>query len=192
MMFGGLGADEQAHGKAAAETPIRSQSRRLRGGEDACIASIIVTADTEPATRPDEEDPVSLDQHEAPDLLLAGFAGKHNIRDAGTLAQLTALATGLVGKRLIYCDLIADGGVASGTRARTLLVRAHGAEECMIQARSAYKARDGPRHDPSGGFRPVIAHRPPGGRDGSQASGNAPQAIGESWSLPFTPSIWYE
>ena len=133
MMFGGLGADEQPHGKAAAETPIRSQSRRLRGGEDACIASIIVTADAEPATRPDEEDPVSPDQHEAPELLRAGFAGKHNIRDAGTLAELTALAAGLVGKRLIYCDLIADGGVASGTRARTLLVRAHGAEECVIQ-----------------------------------------------------------
>ena len=36
------------------------------------------------------------------------FAGKHNIRDADTLAQMTVLAAGLVGKRLMYRDLVAD------------------------------------------------------------------------------------
>ena len=45
------------------------------------------------------------------------FAGKHNIRDADTLAQLTVLVARLVGKRLMYCDLIADNGLASGVRA---------------------------------------------------------------------------
>ena len=44
------------------------------------------------------------------------FAGKHNIRDLGTLAQMTALAAGLVGKRLMYRDLIADNGLSSGAR----------------------------------------------------------------------------
>ena len=45
------------------------------------------------------------------------FAGKHNIRDADTLAQMTVLAAGLVGKRLMYRDLVADNGLASGARA---------------------------------------------------------------------------
>jgi transposase-like protein len=44
------------------------------------------------------------------------FAGKHNIRDADTLAQMTVLVAGLVGKRLMYCDLIANNGLASGAR----------------------------------------------------------------------------
>ena len=44
------------------------------------------------------------------------FAGKNNIRELGTLAQVTALVAGLVGKRLMYRDLIADNGIASGTR----------------------------------------------------------------------------
>ena len=44
------------------------------------------------------------------------FAGKHNIRDADTLAQMTGLVTGLLGKRLMYRDLIADNGLASGAR----------------------------------------------------------------------------
>ena len=44
------------------------------------------------------------------------FAGKHNIRDLGTLAQMTALVAGLVGKRLLYSKLIADNGLSSGSR----------------------------------------------------------------------------
>ena len=44
------------------------------------------------------------------------FAGKHNVRDSGTLAQMTALVAGLVGKRLMYRDLIADNGLPSGAR----------------------------------------------------------------------------
>ena len=45
------------------------------------------------------------------------FAGKHNIRDADTLARMTVLAAGLAGKRLMYRDLVADNGLASGARA---------------------------------------------------------------------------
>ena len=45
------------------------------------------------------------------------FAGKHNIRDADTLARMTVLAAGLVGKRRMYRDLVADNGLASGARA---------------------------------------------------------------------------
>ena len=47
---------------------------------------------------------------------LQEFAGKHNVRDAGTLAQMTALVAGLVGKRLMYRDLIAENGLPSGAR----------------------------------------------------------------------------
>ena len=44
------------------------------------------------------------------------FAGKHNLRDADTLAQMAAVVCGLVGQRLLYCDLIADNGLPSGAR----------------------------------------------------------------------------
>ena len=44
------------------------------------------------------------------------FAGKHNLRDADTLAQMAAVVAGLVGKRLLYRDLIADNGLPSGAR----------------------------------------------------------------------------
>ena len=42
------------------------------------------------------------------------FAGRHNIRDAGTLAQMTFVAARLAGKRLTYAKLIEDNGLPSG------------------------------------------------------------------------------
>ena len=36
-----------------------------------------------------------------------GFAGRHNIRDLDTLAQMAAISRGMVGKRLTYADLVA-------------------------------------------------------------------------------------
>ncbi len=47
---------------------------------------------------------------------IAEFAGRHNIREAGTLAQMAGLAAGMVGKRLTYARLIAENGLASGAR----------------------------------------------------------------------------
>ncbi len=44
------------------------------------------------------------------------FAGKHNVRDLDTLAQMTALVAGLAGKRLMLRDLVADNGLPSGAR----------------------------------------------------------------------------
>jgi len=44
------------------------------------------------------------------------FAGKHNIRDSDTIAQMTAVATALIGRRLLYRDLIAPNGLPSGAR----------------------------------------------------------------------------
>ena len=44
------------------------------------------------------------------------FSGKHNARDADTQDQMVALAVGLIGKRLLYRDLIAENGLASGAR----------------------------------------------------------------------------
>lgn len=44
------------------------------------------------------------------------FAGRHNIREAGTLAQMGSLAGGMRGKRLTYAALTADNGLASGAR----------------------------------------------------------------------------
>ena len=35
------------------------------------------------------------------------FAGRHNVRDANTIDQMASVVTGLVGKRLMYRDLIA-------------------------------------------------------------------------------------
>ena len=50
------------------------------------------------------------------DRYVQEFAGKHNIRDADTLAQMAAVAAGLVGRRLMYSQLIADNGLSSGAR----------------------------------------------------------------------------
>ena len=44
------------------------------------------------------------------------FAGKHNVRDSGTLAQMRDTVARLVGRNLLYRDLIADNGLASGAR----------------------------------------------------------------------------
>ena len=45
------------------------------------------------------------------------FAGKHNIRDSSTLAQMRDTVARFVGRRLLYRDLIADNGLASGSGA---------------------------------------------------------------------------
>ncbi len=44
------------------------------------------------------------------------FAGKHNVRNEDTLAQMIVVAASLVGKRLMYRDLVADNGLSSGAR----------------------------------------------------------------------------
>ncbi len=44
------------------------------------------------------------------------FAGRHNVREADTLEQMEAVVAGLVGRRLLYRDLIADNGLPSGAR----------------------------------------------------------------------------
>ncbi len=41
------------------------------------------------------------------------FAGKHNIRDSGTLAQMRDTVARLVGRRLLHRDLIAPNGLSS-------------------------------------------------------------------------------
>ena len=44
------------------------------------------------------------------------FAGKHNLREFGTLDQMRLLVRSLAGKRLSYRDLIRDSGLSSGAR----------------------------------------------------------------------------
>ena len=44
------------------------------------------------------------------------FAGKHNVRSLDTLEQMGAVVVGMVGKRLMYRQLIADNGLPSGAR----------------------------------------------------------------------------
>ena len=44
------------------------------------------------------------------------FAGKHNMRDSGTLAQMRDTVARLVGRRLLHRDLVAGNGLASGAR----------------------------------------------------------------------------
>lgn len=41
------------------------------------------------------------------------FAGRHNVRDLGTLEQMRDTVARLVGRRLLYHDLIADNGLSS-------------------------------------------------------------------------------
>ena len=51
------------------------------------------------------------------DRYVQEFAGKHNIREQDTIDQMTHVAAGLIGKRLMYRALIADNGRSSGARA---------------------------------------------------------------------------
>ena len=44
------------------------------------------------------------------------FAGKHNMRESGTLTQMRDTVARLVGRNLLYRDLIADNGLSSGAR----------------------------------------------------------------------------
>ena len=44
------------------------------------------------------------------------FAGKHNIRNSGLLAQMRDTVARLVGRNLLYGDLIVDYGLSSGAR----------------------------------------------------------------------------
>ena len=44
------------------------------------------------------------------------FAGKHNVRELGTLAQMRDTAARMVGHNLLYRDLIVGNGLSSGTR----------------------------------------------------------------------------
>ena len=48
------------------------------------------------------------------DRYVGEFAGRHNIRELDTSAQMARLARGMVGKRLRYYILIADNGLPSG------------------------------------------------------------------------------
>ena len=50
------------------------------------------------------------------DRYVRQFAGKHNARDDDTIMQMQNVAAGMVGKRLMYCDLIADNGLSAGVR----------------------------------------------------------------------------
>ena len=44
------------------------------------------------------------------------FSGRHNVRESDTVDQMASVVAGLVGKRLMYRDLIADNGLASEAR----------------------------------------------------------------------------
>ncbi len=44
------------------------------------------------------------------------FAGKHNIRDSGTLDQMCDTVARLVGRNLLHRNLVADNGISSGAR----------------------------------------------------------------------------
>ena len=44
------------------------------------------------------------------------FSGRHNVRDMDTADQMAIVARQTVGRRLRYCDLIADNGLPSGAR----------------------------------------------------------------------------
>ena len=44
------------------------------------------------------------------------FSGRHNVREADTIDQMTGIVAGMAGKRLRYRDLIADNGLPSGAR----------------------------------------------------------------------------
>ena len=59
------------------------------------------------------------------------FAGKHNVRDSGTLAQMRNTVARLVGRNLLYRDLIVDNGLPSGSGALPLRPAEQGARQLL-------------------------------------------------------------
>ncbi len=50
------------------------------------------------------------------DCYVQEFAGRHNVRELGTLAQMRDTVARMIGRNLFYRDLIADNGLSSGAR----------------------------------------------------------------------------
>ena len=50
------------------------------------------------------------------DRYVKEFAGKHNIRESGTLDQMRDTVARMIGRNLLYRDLVADNGLSSGAR----------------------------------------------------------------------------
>ena len=50
------------------------------------------------------------------DRYVQEFAGRNNIRDLGTLSQMRDTVTRIIGRNLLYRNLIADNGLSSGAR----------------------------------------------------------------------------
>ena len=50
------------------------------------------------------------------DRYVQEFAGKHNMRNSGTLTQMRSTAARLVGRNLLYRELVAKNGLSSGAR----------------------------------------------------------------------------
>ncbi len=50
------------------------------------------------------------------DRYIQEFAGKHNMRESGTLEQMRSTVAGLVGRNLLYRDLTADNGLSNLAR----------------------------------------------------------------------------
>ena len=50
------------------------------------------------------------------DRYIQEFAAKHNVRDSGTLAQMRDTVCRMIGRNLLYTDLIAYNGLDSGAR----------------------------------------------------------------------------
>lgn len=50
------------------------------------------------------------------DRYLREFAGRYYVRDLDTAEQMTTVAAGLFGKRLLYLQLIAETGLDSEAR----------------------------------------------------------------------------
>ena len=44
------------------------------------------------------------------------FAGRHSLREQGTIENMAAIATGMRGKRVRYTELIAPNGRLTGAR----------------------------------------------------------------------------
>ena len=63
------------------------------------------------------------------DRYVQEFAGKHNIRESGTLVQMRDTVARLVGGNLLYRNLIADNGLATGRGPRS---------GCFSRARASF------------------------------------------------------
>ena len=98
------------------------------------------------------------------DRYVREFAGKHNLREEDTIDIMQHVAAGLIGRRLMYRQLIADNGLDSGARASPSSSSSKSHSSWLWSSSSDILIPDGKKPDPTpASCPPTLSRGPVGG-----------------------------